>query len=97
MWPWQNGHTLVPDWERGVFHEFLPDGAFRRAVNLGDAATIRDLIYRPDRAGGLLGQLRTVAVSAMDTLTLATLTRTVEGPREVLHVGLEGDGALLST
>ena len=31
-----NGHSLVPDQTRGIFHEYLPNGQFRRQAQLGD-------------------------------------------------------------
>ena len=46
-----NGHSIVPDYGRDIFHEYLPNGQFRRQVRMGDLADALDLIYRAD--GGI--------------------------------------------
>ena len=89
-----NGHSIVPDYRRGILNEFLPNGQFRRQVRMGALSDALDLIFRTDRTGGLLGQFRASRVRVEeDSPTLATTRRTVEGPRELVRIDLEGDTA----
>ena len=53
-----NGHSVIPDYRRVIFNEFLPNGQFGRHVRMGDLSDALDMIYRADRTGGLLGQFR---------------------------------------
>lgn len=92
------GHTLVRDLDRDVFIEYLPNGQFRRRVDLGELSDALNMIYRADRNGGLLGQLRVEPRdSERDPETLATSWTDVEGPREVMRVDLEGGTVRTST
>ena len=89
-----NGHAIVPDLKRDVFHEFLPDGRFARQVRMGDLADRANTTLRADRGGGILGQFRSRnPLEEVDSATLARTRRTVEGPREVVRVDLDGDVA----
>lgn len=93
-----NGHSIVPDYGRDVFHEYLPNGRFRRQVRMDDLADALDLIYRADRIGGLLGQFRTGRTrKERDPETLTTAWRHVEGPREVVRIDLKGGEAQVSS
>ncbi|MDE2876645.1 MAG: hypothetical protein OXU69_06160 [Gemmatimonadota bacterium] len=87
-----NGHSVVPDYERGVFHEFEPNGRFRHQARMDDLSDdALDMIYRADRSGGILGQYRAMRVrSEQDTSARTTTRRTVEGPRDVVRVNVEG-------
>lgn len=85
----QNGHTIVPDFHKRVFHEFLPNGMFRREVPMGDLHTATDMIHRAGRGGVLLGQFRSAEFPIKDTITASTASRTVEGPREVMRILLD--------
>ena len=91
-----NGHSIVPDYRRVIFNEFLPNGQFRRQVRMGDLSDAL-MIYRADRTGGLLGQFRASRGRVeVDSATLATTRRTGEGPREVVRIDLEGGTAQTS-
>ena len=86
-----NGHTLVRDLDYEVFLEYLPNGQFRRRTETGDLAGVFNLIYRPDRAGGLFGQLRVARVrNELDVGERTAAWMNVEGLREVMRIGLEG-------
>ena len=92
-----NGHSVIPDYRRVIFNEFLPNGQFGRHVRMGDLSDALDMIYRADRTGGLLGQFRANRGRVeVDSATLATTRRTGEGPREVVRIDLEGGTAQIS-
>ena len=91
-----SGHTVIPDVGRGAFQEYLPNGQYRRQVGFGDLPVSSNLILKGDRTGKLLARLRAVPTSVLDTITMSSEMRTVEGPREVLRVSLD-DGPVART
>ena len=92
-----NGHTVLPDYEREIVHEYLPNGQFRRLVRMGDLSEALNMIYRADRNGGLLGQFRVSDVEPdQDPAASAVTNRTVEGPREIMKIDLENGTAGIS-
>lgn len=82
-----DGRVIAPDRGHQAFLVFSPDGAYIDQVRFGSLA-MQDMIYRADRVGGMLARVGSVSTRVFDATTSASSSNLVEGPRQLMRIGL---------